>query len=300
MWVEEMGNDYNSNFKIISHTVMGCVEEFYKRYDAKALSPDNKLLAYINERSVEVFELPSLIMVFDLEISELRGSFRFLTFSPDSLYLLWNSVRSCMISIREQKEVPLIPHGPQDVHCCSFSSCGTKLVTFEKNLIEVLDVKNKDILVEVRTEIDVEYCVFSNCNSYILARPVMQMRAFDFNDVAILESTTLETIDLDKVSCADTCLTNGDCYQIISPSYRDLFSHSAKFEIRHFHLPSGRIALIANKYCSKPFAWKDRKCVIFFISGLWVLVYDFINYEVVQFFHINCLPNNTLLITYQS
>jgi hypothetical protein len=299
IWVEEMGNDYNSNFKIISHTVMGCVEELFKRYDAKALSPDNKLLAYINERSVEVFELPKLIMVFDLEISELRGPFRFLTFSPDSLYLLWNSVRSC-ISIREQKEVPLIPHGPQDVHCCSFSSCGTKLVTCEKNLIKVWDVKNKDILVEVRTEIDVEYCVFSNCNSYILARPVMQMRAFDFNDVAILESTTLETIDLDKVSCADTCLTNGDCYQIISPSYRDLFSHSAKFEIRHFHLPSGRIALIANKYCSKPFAWKDRKCVIFFISGLWVLVYDFINYEVVQFFHINCLPNNTLLITYQS
>ena len=292
MWVEELGNDYNSNFKIISHVVMGNVEQYLKIYDAKALSPDNKLLAYINEGTVEVFELPSLIMVFDLEISELRGPFRFLTFSPDSLYLLWNSVRSC-ISIRDQKEVPLFPHGPQDVHCCSFSSCGTKLVSCEKNLIKVWDVKNKNILVEVRTEIDVEYCLFSNCNSYILARLVMQMRSFDFNDIAILESTTLERIDLDKISCADTCLTNEDCYQIISPSYRDLLSHSAKFEIRHFHLPSGRIALIANKHCTKPFTWKDKKCVIFFISRLWAVVYDFINNEVVQFFHINCLPNNT-------
>ncbi|CAB4036125.1 E3 ubiquitin- ligase DZIP3 [Paramuricea clavata] len=292
IWVEEIGNDYNSNFKIISHTVMGCVQVPFKRYDAKALSPDNKLLAYINERTVEVFELPSLIMVFDLEISELRGPSRFLIFSPDSLYILWNSVRSC-ISIREQKEVPLIPHGPLDVHCCSFSSCGTKLVTCEKNLIKVWDVRKRSILVQVRTEIDVEYCMFSNCNSCILARSVMQIRAFDFNDIAILESTTLERIDLDKISCADTCLTNQDYYQIISPSYRVLFSYYAKFEIRHFHLPSGRIALIANQHCSKPFTWKDKKCVIFFISGLWALVYDFINNEVVQFFHINCLPNNT-------
>jgi hypothetical protein len=292
MWVEEMGNDYNSNFKIISHAVMGNVEELLKQHNARALSQDNKLVADINERTVEVFELPSLIMVFDLEISELRGPSRFLTFSPDSLYLLWNSVRSC-ISIREQKEVPLIPLGPENVDCCSFSSCGMRLVTCEKNLIKMWDVKNKSMLVEFRTEIDVDYCLFSNCNSYVLARPVRQMKAFDFNDITILESTTLERIDIDNVSCSNTCLTNEYCYQIISPSYWDVLSSTAQFAIRHFHLPSDGIVLIANRCCSNPFTWKGRNCVIFFSSMHWASVYDFINYEVVQFFHINCLPNNT-------
>jgi hypothetical protein len=128
----------------------------------------------------------------------------------------------------------------------------------------------------------------------------MQMKAFDFSDIAILESTTLERIDLDNVSCANNCLTNEDCRQIISTSYWDPLSSSAKFEIRHFHLPSGGIALIANKYCSKPFSWKDRKCVIFNclrFSRL-VVVYDVINQEVVQLFNINCLPLKNAFVSY--
>jgi hypothetical protein len=131
---------------------------------------------------------------------------------------------------------------------------------------------------------------------------MLDLKAFDFNDIAILESTTLERIDLDNVSCANTCLTNEDCYQIISPSDRNPLSSCAKFEIRHFHWPSGGIALIANKYCSKPFSWKDRKCVIFnssFFSRI-VVVYDVINQEVVQLFNINCLPIKNASVDYMS
>ena len=295
LWLEEMGNEYNSNFKVISHTIVRTDESSFKIDDAMALSPDNKLLAYTNKTTVEVFKLPSLIMVFALEIRVLSNPSKFLIFSPDSSYLLWNSVRSC-VSLREQKEVPLILHGPENVDCCSFSSCGMKLVSSEQNLVKVWDVRTKNMLVQVETEVDVDFCFFSNCNSYILARPVTRMmQKFDFNDILILESVTLERIDIAQISCADTCLTDEGCYQIISPSCSDVLSLNAKFEIRHFHLPSGGIFLIANKHCSNPFTWKGRKCVTFQIwrcSPL-VVVYDFMKQEVVEYFDIACLPTNT-------
>ncbi|CAB4027526.1 E3 ubiquitin- ligase DZIP3, partial [Paramuricea clavata] len=227
VWVEEIEREICSNFKIVSHAIVGNeVSSLAKIFRPRALSPDNKLLAYRGERTTEVFAFPGLTMVFDLEMSKLcpLQLSQFLIFSPDSAYLLCNSMRSC-ISIREQKEVPFIPHGPEDVDCCSFSSCGMKFVTSEKNLIKVWDVKKKNILVQVRTEVDIEYCMFSNCNSYILARPVMlDLKAFDFSDIALLESRTLERIDLDNISCANTCLTNEDSYQIISPSDRNIFN----------------------------------------------------------------------------
>ena len=275
-----------------------------------ALSPNNKFVAYKdnsclsrrNEFKVEVFELPSLSMVFNLQMRNLNSPSNFLIFSPDSSYLLRNSVRSC-ISLREQKEVPLIPHGPESVDCCSFSSCGMKLVSCEKNLLKVWDVKKKSLLVQVETKVEVEYCLFSDCNSYILAWPVRQlhefefddaaMYPFDFNGVVILESTTLERIDIAQISCADACLTDEGCYQIISPSYYDVPMPNTEFEIRHVHLQSGGVFLIANRHCSKPFTWKDRKCVIFWNSKYYsFLVYDFINKEPVELLPFNCLLRN--------
>ena len=296
LWTEEMENEYNSDFKIISHTIMRTDQGLIKMNDAIALSPDNKLLAYKDGRKVEVFKLPSRIMVFYLEIRNVGNPSQFLIFSPDSSYVLWNSVRSC-VSLREQKEVPLIPHGPESVDCCSFSSCGMKLVSCEKNLLKVWDVKKESLLVQVKTEVKVEYCLFSNCNSFILARPVRQMKRIDFDDIVILKSTTLEQIDIDQISCGGTCLADEDCYQIISPSHYDIFSYDAKFEICHFHLRSGGIFVIANRHCSNPFTWKDRKCVIFWISpsSPLLVVYDFISREFIEWLHINCLPRNTNL-----
>ncbi len=141
LWIKEVENEYNSNFEIIFHTLMRTGQAFWEWYDAIVLSPDSKLLAYKDGKKVEVFKLPSLIMVFDLEISVFNNPSR-LIFSPDSSYLLWNSIRSC-VSLSEQKQVPLIPHGPESVDCCSFSSCGMKLVSVKKNLLQVWDVKKK-------------------------------------------------------------------------------------------------------------------------------------------------------------
>ena len=288
LWIEEMGNEYNSKFEIISHTFMRTDKAFWSVSDAIALSPDSKLLAYKDGNKVEVFKLPSLIMVFVLEISVLNNPSHFLIFSPDSSYLLWNSVRSC-VCLSEQKEVPLIPHGPESVDCCSFSSCGMKLVSCEKNLLQVWDVKKKSLLVQVKIKVGVKYCLFSNCSSYIV------LIRFDLDDIVILKCATLEKIYIDQISCADTCLTDDACYQIISPSFWDEVNLYSEFEIRHFHLPSGEIFLSANKHCSNPFIWKDRKCVIF--STLrrpsLAVVYDFIKREVVEYFYVGCLPTNT-------
>ncbi len=293
LWIEEIGNEYKSSFKIFSHTIMRTDQGLLKMNDAMALSPDNKLLAYKDGRTVEVFKLPSLIMVFDLEISVLNNPSHFLIFSPDSSCLLWNSVRSC-ISLSEQKEVPLIPHGPENIDCCSVSPCGNKLVSCEKNLLKVWDVKKKSLLVEVETEVEVKYCLFSNCSSYILVRPVRHFTRFDFDDIVILKSKTLEKMNIDPISFADTCLTDDACYQIISPPFWDLVNRYSEFKIRRFHLPSGDIFLSANKHCSNPFTWKDRKCVIFLTQRRLPLaiVYDFIKREVVEYFDIGCLQTN--------
>ena len=292
MWLEEIGNEYIPKNKVISHAILGENKGIWGMNDGMALSSDKKLLAYKNEWYFEVFNLPSLKLAFDFKMGELGGNSRFLLFSPDSSYLLWNSVRLCM-SLRERKVIPFIPHGPNDIDCCSFSSCGMKLVSFEKNLVKVWDLKQKNILVQAEIEVNVELCLWSDCNSYILARPERQMKAFHFKDIAVLNATSLEGLDIDDIGCSDSCLNDEDSYQIVSPPRYDLLPNDAEFQIRHFHLPSSRIFLIANKFCSKPFMWKDRKCVIYLIFSRIAIVYDCINKEVVEKFCINCLPRDS-------
>ena len=286
LWIEEMGNEYNPKFEIISHTFMRTDQASWNKNDTIALSPDNKFLACKDGGTVEVFKLPSLIMVFDVKISVLNNPSHFLMFSPDSSYLLWNSIRSC-VSLSKQKEVPLIPHGPESVDCCSFSSCGMKLVSCEKNLLKVWDVKKTRLLVQVEIKVSVRYCLFSNCSSYIVLMD-------NLDDIVILKSKTLEKININQISCADTCLTDDACYQIISPSFLDLRNLYSEFKIRHFHLPSGGIFLSANKGCSNPFTWKDRKCVILLTQRRppLAVVYDFIKREVVENFVFGCLQLN--------
>ena len=291
MWIEEIGNDYIPQNKVISNVILGVNNRLFGMNDGMVLSDDKTFLAYKNEWYFEVFNLPNFTLVFDLEISELSGDSKFLLFSPDSSYLLWNSVTSC-ISLRERKVVPFIPYGPNNIDCCSFSSCGMKLVTFEKNFVKVWDLKRKNILVQAEIKVNVEHCLHSECNLYILARPGREMKAFDFYDIAILRAVSLKRLDYDKICCGGSCLDCNDNYQIISPSRYDVLSYSAKFRICHFHLPSGGIFLIVNRFCSKPFVWKDRKCVIYFISFHTVAVYDYIFREVVELFYINCLPGN--------
>jgi hypothetical protein len=161
VWMEEVGNDCNSKFKIISHAIFGNTEESWLDSKGIALSRCNKLLACVFYDILQVFNLPKLTRIFQLEISKRSGSSKFLIFSPDSSYLLSNSVTTC-ISIRDQKEELFIPQGPKDIDCCSFTSCGMRLVTMELNFIKVWDVRSKVLLVEVRNLTKAKYCCLVN------------------------------------------------------------------------------------------------------------------------------------------
>ena len=308
IWFEEVTNETNnSSFTIMSKTVVLEPEN-----NGIALSPDNKLLACRHGQTVNVFELPSLTKSFKLDVSEVikSKSSPFLTFSPDSSYFLYNSIRSC-VCIREQKETPFIPHGPKSCYF-SFSSCGTKLVTLEnkrykfessKPSIKVWDVKKKDVLVKTKfgfyTIDNPLYGLFSNSNSYILVWERGDCRKI----VHIFDSTTLKRIYIQGI-CVDTCLEDEDDFPVASPlplcSDPDEIS---SIRIDHLHLLTGERILIRNKICSKPFTWKDRKCVVSsnLVENIMCLhVYDFINQEIVDTFQISCVRGCDTRITYLS
>jgi hypothetical protein len=292
-WLEEVGNKRNSNFKVISHAVHE-IRNLYSNFELIALSPDNKLLACASDETLEVFNLPKLATIFQLRISKGSYLFKFPLFSPDSSYLLFKSVRTCIL-IGDQKEVPFIPHGPKDIDCCSFSSCGLRLVTLDKDFIKVWDVRTKHLLVEVENVIKAKYCWFSKCNSYLLAA---DWGIFS-DKVALFDSGTLASLEAGDI-CVDTCLTYEDNYQMISPSHKDSFRTNIRIE--HVHLPTAETLVVANRYCSKPLKWKNKMCVMFSNSSRSaspLVVYDFINKKIIDVFHINCFPNHSQ-ITYIS
>ena len=300
VWLEEVQIEYIPKNKIISHTIMVYHDFKYARqYDALAVSPDNKLIANKQFTEVQVFDLPNLSWVFSLEIEDSQNVSEFLQFSPDSSYLVWNSARSCL-SLTKQMEVPLIPHGPENVECVSISPCGMRLVTCEKKYIKLWNVKSKDLLVKIETDFKIKYSIFSDCNSYIFATIVPKMgEKLDFNGVAIFNSTTLERLNNDKICCRKPCLTKEDIHQIISPP---LFVESrlsnANPRYSHFHCPTGGIVVTSNKFCSNPFEWKGKKCFIFLRITSYhscLVFYDFINQEVVDVFHIDDLPTDASL-----
>ena len=140
MWLEDVVNVKNSNYEVISNTF---VQHFFKH---SVCSLDKKLVVLQIGVTVKVFELPSLTMIFEVQVS--ASSFSRLTFSPDSSYFLCGSIRSC-VCIRKQKEVAFIPGGPEDIKHCSCSSCGKKLVTAEENFLKVWDVEKRELLVQV-------------------------------------------------------------------------------------------------------------------------------------------------------
>jgi hypothetical protein len=295
VWLEKVGNDSNSKFKIISDAIFGYPETSYPDSEDIALSGDNKLLACTDDHTfLEVFTLPTLTSIIQLRLSRRSFSSKFLIFSPDTSYLLSNSITSC-ISIRDQKEEPFIPHGPEDIASCSFSSCGTRLVTLETDFIKVWDVGTKDLLAKVKNDIKAKYCGFSNCNSYIFTANWEQ---FSFDKFALFNSRSLATLKAGEI-CFDTCLKYEDNYQVISPSFKDSCKTNVKLRIDHVHLPTTKTLLVANRECSMPFNWKKRKCVIFSkypVSASPLVVYDFINKEIIYMFHINCFPSDSRII----
>ena len=305
VWVEEIGNDYIPENKIISHAIVG--DNTLMLFDALAVSPDNRSIGHKERKRVQVLGLPNLTMVFSLEVKDSQKESQFLQFSPDSLYLVWNSARSC-ISLTSQMEVPLIPHGPVNVDCVSFSPCGMRLVTCEKKFIKLWNVKSKDLLAKVTIDFDIVYSIFNDCNLYIFSFIAPQFeesvdcsQIFDTNYVAIYNSTTLERLNYEEISCPHHCLIKEDDYQIMPPPPPPLHvdwrfvTADAYPRIGHFHSPTGRVVVLSNKYCSNPFEWKNKKCVIFLISDISLVFYDFINKEVLDKFHIDFLPTHSSL-----
>ena len=299
IWFEEVTNEPNSSCKFIANAVVR------SERNAVALSPNNKLLACGQKQTVRVFELPSLTMIFELDFRQVVKSLwlsspirkwesnPILTFSPDSSYFLYKSIRSC-VCIGEQKEVPFIPHGPENCRV-SFSSCGTKLLTLEevgKEIrVKVWDTVEKYVLAETRYRGYVNEgfrAVFSKCNLYIL---VWQFRDRGCQFL-ISDSATFE-LKCVQVSCPGTCLTHeGDFLVLPSPCLLD--DDKLSINIDHLHLPTGERVVFANKACSKPFTWKDRKCVIWPNSDesvKFLEVYDIVHQEIIDTFQINCLPS---------
>jgi hypothetical protein len=182
------------------------------------------------------------------------------------------------------------------IDCCSFSSCGKRLVTLEKNFIKVWDVEAKDILVEVDNVIGAKYCWFSKCNSYIVTA---YWSLFSSDKVALFDSKTLAGLNAGDIFVG-TCLTYEGNNQMISPSHKDSFRTNIKID--HVRFPTAETLAVANRYCSMPFKWKNKKCVIFSKSSQRaspLVVYGFINNEIIDVFHINCFPNH-YRITYIS
>ncbi|XP_028403355.1 uncharacterized protein LOC114526062 [Dendronephthya gigantea] len=292
IWIEYVTMESHSNLSIVPQTAFidDSVSDFL-------VSPDQTMLAciYAHERKFQMLKIPDLTTIFETQVTSKSRicKFLFCSFSPDSSYILYNSIRFC-INIKEKKEVPFITHGPDDIIFCSFSSCGMKLVTLEKTSIKVWDVKSKNILVEVKNVYhERSDCLFSNCNSYILLWPQYWLgTVLDYMNV--LNSETLEKIDNKNIR-VDQNLCSNDSFQMFSPPH--YFSESYdKMEMNYICLPSGEKVIISNKYCSKVFVWKNRKCVAFvndLKNDLALVVYDFINQKIVDVFEIGFFPRDT-------
>ena len=267
IWLDEVANVETSSYKILSDAVIPA--------SYKSSSPNDKLLVCLTTTGrVQVFELPNLKKIFELNVSRKHdgeiGREYILTFSPDSSYFLYNSIKTC-ICFSKQEELDFIPHGPDEFRSCSFSSCGTKLVTSHE-FIEVWDVQKKDLLVRVQDTPEHGCCFFSSCNKLILE--------LTGSDLCSRDSRTLQKSGIHR-RCYEKCFTNDVNFQIIPFENEDMVF---VFDMYHFHLTTGEIAIgVGDNISRKPFRFKGRTCLLFshypFISLLdvirQVLIYSF-------------------------
>ncbi|XP_028416325.1 uncharacterized protein LOC114540244 [Dendronephthya gigantea] len=285
IWMERVTNEENHN---LNHFPRALLDNSI--IITSSLSPDNTMFAlfYNQTWTVQVLKIPSLATLFKIEVDAIHVDIdHFFVFSPDSSYILCNSIRSCIL-VKEQKEVPFIAHGPKDIQSCSFSSCGTKLATSGPEFIQVWDVMRKTILAEVYNDFlgFRNYCLFSLCGSYILLLDCDSSMCTN-----VLRSENLEEVYIEKNS-VKPCLLSKVSIQIHSPNRLVLGKPSRRISFDHVCLPSGEIVLLSRKKCSKPFLWKGKKCVAFSDHSFAValIIYDFLNQTIVDVFQIDYLP----------
>ena len=282
IWLEEMANETDSSFQIISNTIL----EYFPILKAISASPNNKLLAIISCKQVKVYELPSLKIIFKVDLNEISVKDRqCIVFSPDSSYFLLNSLQTC-VSIKNRSIVPFITHGPAKILSSSFSSCGTKLVSVEKQSIKVWDVIKKELLTESSHDFELYDSItcFSGCNSYIFL--------FDCNydQLNVFDSTALNIVETTRT---DTCSTNlDDSIQLISPRFSTSLDTAHSLYIGCWQLKTGQNILCTHKHCSVPVVWKGRKCVLTSCGTTTLIVYDYVNKQVIDTFQISSLPSS--------
>ena len=287
IWLEEVTNEADSSFKIISSTPLF---KDNAKIEAISTSPLNNLLAIITATKLNVYELPGLGNILKLNLNEIiRRECPNIAFSPDSLYLILNSLQKC-VSIKHKGVLPFIPHGPAKIRCCSFSSCGTKLASMEEKSIKVWDLGKRELSAESRHQFDRSKWIicFSSCNSYI----------FFFNSsdgqLKVCDSTTLNVLETART---DTCSTKlDDCIQFISPRFSTGSNKALRFNMECWQLTTGQNILCASKHCSMPFVWRDRKCVMTSSSILALVVYDYVNQQVIDTFQLSSLPSYRSII----
>ena len=261
MWLEDVVNVKNSNYEVISSTLI-------LDSDANSFcSPDKRLaVVYEGGNHLGVYELPSLTMIFGVHVGRLSHR---PTFSPDSSYFLCGSIRSC-VCIRKQKEVAFIPGGPEDIKQCSFSSCGKKLVTAEENFLKVWDVEKRELLVQVEERSDrLHRYYFSSCNKYILDLRLPK--------VVVRDSATLKEFLTMDHPCCEECLGSNQITYLVDRRIR---------VTSHYHLSAKELVAITP---TESFTWRNRRCLILSHSST-LIIYDFINREVIDRFQIDCLP----------
>ena len=265
--------------KITSNTFL----ETDSSLEAVSASPDNKLLAMINMMQVIVYELPSLKSIFKLDLTKLSDKYcNCIVFSPDSSYFLLNSLLTC-VSIKNQSLVPFIPHGPAKIFSSSFSSCETKLVSAEVRSIKVWDVIKKQLLTESGHDFDLfkPITCFSTCMSYIF----LYNRNYDQWNVYVFDSTALNMLETTET---DTCSTKLDAIiQLISP--RSAIFADDSLNIQCCQLTTGENILFTSKHYSMPSVWKGSKCVTKSSKTLALVIYDYVNQQVIDTFQISSL-----------
>ena len=277
IWLDKVDDAETCSYKILSDAVIPA--------SYITSSPNDKLLVCLNITGrVQVFELPNLRKIFELNISRKVYEWKnVLTFSPDSSYFLYNSIKTC-ICISKQEELDFIPHGPDEFHSCSFSPCGTKLViSHDLEFIDVWDVKKKDLLVRVEDKLLWTRSFFSNCNLCFFHSCNTLILQFTGSQLCSRDVRTLQILHIHNICNSKSCLTNDVNFQIIQPIRRNTRSG-------HFHLTTGEIIIVVDYSISKKlFRWKGRTCLLFshypFISLL-----DVIRQDLIYKFRIDCKP----------
>ena len=247
IWLDEVVNVKTSSYNILSDAMIPA--------SYITCSPNDKLLVSLNRGAVQVFELPNLTKIFELNVNRKNCMTDILTFSPDSSYFLYNSVKTC-ICISKQKELDFIPHGPDEFRSCSFSSCGTKLVTSHE-FIEVWDVINKVLLVRVENTPEPGCCFFSSRNTFIL----------EFTRAAklcIWDPRTVQKLGTHN-QCFDACLTNYVSFQIVVIENMELL-YPFWLPPCHFHLTTGEVVIVVTNRISRKAFQMERKNVSIFLE----------------------------------